>query len=66
VTELEDKSALRQRLDGAAKFVTLDRLAVSPQCGFASVDTGNPVTLAAQTAKLELVCDIAREVWGET
>jgi 5-methyltetrahydropteroyltriglutamate--homocysteine methyltransferase len=66
VPELEDKSALRQRLDGAAKFVTLDRLAVSPQCGFASVDTGNPVTLAAQRAKLELVCDIAREVWGET
>jgi 5-methyltetrahydropteroyltriglutamate--homocysteine methyltransferase len=66
VPELEDKSALRQRLEGAAKFVTLDRMSVSPQCGFASVDTGNPVTLATQRAKLELVCDLARELWGET
>jgi 5-methyltetrahydropteroyltriglutamate--homocysteine methyltransferase len=66
VPELEVKSALRQRLDEATKFVTLDRMAVSPQCGFASVDTGNPVTLAAQRSKLELVCDLAREIWGDT
>jgi 5-methyltetrahydropteroyltriglutamate--homocysteine methyltransferase len=64
--ELEDKTALRRRLDDAAKFVALDRLAISPQCGFASVDTGNPVTPQAQRRKLELVCDMAREIWGET
>ncbi|HEY1978947.1 MAG TPA: 5-methyltetrahydropteroyltriglutamate--homocysteine S-methyltransferase, partial [Xanthobacteraceae bacterium] len=66
VPELEDKAALKRRLDDAAKFVAMDRLAVSPQCGFASVDTGNPVTPEAQQRKLELVCDLARDVWGET
>ena len=66
VPELEDKAALRRRLEDAAKFVTLDRLAISPQCGFASVDTGNPVTPAAQKRKLELVCELARDIWGET
>ncbi len=66
VPELEDKAALRCRLDDAAKFVALDRLAISPQCGFASVDTGNPVSAEAQQRKLALVCDLAREIWGET
>jgi len=66
VQELEDKTALRQRLDDATQFVTLDRLAVSPQCGFASVDTGNPVTAEAQQRKLELICGMARDIWGET
>jgi 5-methyltetrahydropteroyltriglutamate--homocysteine methyltransferase len=66
VPELEDKAAMRKRLDDATKFVTVDRLAISPQCGFASIDTGNPVTSEAQRRKLELVCDLAREVWGET
>jgi 5-methyltetrahydropteroyltriglutamate--homocysteine methyltransferase len=66
VPEIEDKAALRRRLDEAAKFVALDRLAVSPQCGFASIDTGNPITPEAQVKKLELVCDLAREVWGDT
>jgi 5-methyltetrahydropteroyltriglutamate--homocysteine methyltransferase len=66
VPEIEEKGALRRRLDAAAQFVALDRLAVSPQCGFASVDTGNPITPEAQAEKLELVCDLAREVWGDT
>ncbi len=64
--ELEDKAALRRRLDEATRFVALERLAISPQCGFASVDTGNPVTEEAQRRKLDLVCTLAREVWGET
>jgi 5-methyltetrahydropteroyltriglutamate--homocysteine methyltransferase len=64
--DLEDKTVLRRRLDEATKFVSLDRLAVSPQCGFASVDTGNPVTPQAQKHKLELVCDLGRDIWGET
>lgn len=63
---LENKLLLRQRLEDATKFVSLDRLAVSPQCGFASVDTGNPVTPDAQRQKLALVCELAREIWGET
>jgi 5-methyltetrahydropteroyltriglutamate--homocysteine methyltransferase len=66
VPQLEDKAALRRRIDEATQFVALDQLAVSPQCGFASVDTGNPVTQEAQRRKLELVCTLAREIWGET
>jgi 5-methyltetrahydropteroyltriglutamate--homocysteine methyltransferase len=66
VPELEDKTALRRRFDDAFKFIALDRLAISPQCGFASVDTGNPVTAEAQKRKLELICDLARDIWGET
>jgi 5-methyltetrahydropteroyltriglutamate--homocysteine methyltransferase len=65
-SELEDKDALKRRLDAASRHVDLARLSVSPQCGFASVDTGNPVTQAAQRRKLELICDLARETWGET
>ena len=66
ISELEDKAALKRRLDEATKFVALDRLAVSPQCGFASLDTGNPLTAEAQNRKLELVCGLAREIWGDT
>jgi 5-methyltetrahydropteroyltriglutamate--homocysteine methyltransferase len=62
---LEDKAALRARVDDATRYVSLDRLAVSPQCGFASVDTGNPVTPAVQEAKLRLVVELARDIWGE-
>ena len=61
---LEDKDAVKRRLDEASRFVSLDRLAVSPQCGFASVVEGNKITPADQRAKLALVVDIAREVWG--
>jgi 5-methyltetrahydropteroyltriglutamate--homocysteine methyltransferase len=66
VPQLEDKAALRRRIDEATQFVPLDQLAVSPQCGFASVDTGNPVTEEVQRRKLELVCTLASEIWGET
>jgi 5-methyltetrahydropteroyltriglutamate--homocysteine methyltransferase len=66
ISQLEDIAALKSRLDEATKFVALDRLAVSPQCGFASLDTGNPLTIEAQTRKLALVCDLARDIWGET
>ena len=62
---LEEKAALRRRVEEAAQHVSLDRLAVSPQCGFASVDTGNPVTPQAQEAKLALVVELARDIWGE-
>ena len=61
---LEDKPALRRRIEEAAQFVDLDRLAVSPQCGFASVDTGNPISATMQEAKLRLVVELAQDVWG--
>ena len=50
--------------DGADQQIA-QRLAVSPQCGFASVDTGNPVTPEVQEAKLRLVVELARDIWGE-
>jgi 5-methyltetrahydropteroyltriglutamate--homocysteine methyltransferase len=62
--ELEAKDALKRRLDEAARFVDLDRLAVSPQCGFASVAEGNPISAQAQEAKLRLIVELAHEVWG--
>jgi 5-methyltetrahydropteroyltriglutamate--homocysteine methyltransferase len=61
---LERKDDLKRRIDEAARFVPLDRLAVSPQCGFASSQEGNALTLADQTAKLRLVVETARAVWG--
>jgi 5-methyltetrahydropteroyltriglutamate--homocysteine methyltransferase len=61
---LEHKDELRKRLDEAARFVDPDRLAVSPQCGFASVDSGNPISPQMQEQKLRLVVDLARETWG--
>jgi 5-methyltetrahydropteroyltriglutamate--homocysteine methyltransferase len=66
VPQLEDKAALKRRLDDATKFVALDRLAVSPQCGFASVDTGNPISAEAQEEKLRLIVEFARETWSDS
>ena len=64
--QLEDKQELKRRVEAASKFVSRDRLAVSPQCGFASTMEGNEVTEKDQEAKLRLVTELAREVWGET
>jgi 5-methyltetrahydropteroyltriglutamate--homocysteine methyltransferase len=61
---LEDLDVLKRRIGEATKFVALERLAISPQCGFASVVEGNKVTPADQRAKLKLVVDTARAVWG--
>jgi len=61
---MEDIDELRYRVDDASRFVDLDRLGVSPQCGFASVEAGNPITFQAQEAKLRLVVDLARSIWG--
>ena len=63
--EMEERDALRRRIDEAAQYVPLDRLGLSPQCGFASVDLGNLIAVEDQAAKLSLVIDLAREVWGE-
>jgi 5-methyltetrahydropteroyltriglutamate--homocysteine methyltransferase len=61
---LEDKAALRQRLDEASRLVPLERLAVSPQCGFASTELGNPIDAGMQEAKLRLVVELAQDTWG--
>jgi 5-methyltetrahydropteroyltriglutamate--homocysteine methyltransferase len=62
--ELESKDALKRRIDEAAKFVPLDQLCLSPQCGFSSTVEGNALTPGEQAAKLRLVVETAREVWG--
>jgi 5-methyltetrahydropteroyltriglutamate--homocysteine methyltransferase len=61
---LETEDQLRRRIDEAARFVPLENLAVSPQCGFASVAQGNLLTMDDQWRKLELVAKTARQVWG--
>ena len=62
--EPEDKEKVIARIHEAAKYVLLDRLYLSPQCGFASCEIGNKLTEEQQWAKLTLVKEIAEEVWG--
>ena len=62
--ELESKDALKRRIDEATKYVSLDQLAMSPQCGFASTAPGNKLTVEQQNAKLRRIVEVAREVWG--
>ena len=61
--ELERADDLKRRIDEASKFVPLDQLGISPQCGFSSTVLGNRLTVADQIAKLKLVIQVAREVW---
>jgi len=62
--ELESPDGIARRIDEASKYVPLDRLALSPQCGFASTAEGNLLTEDQQWAKLRLVAETARRVWG--
>ena len=61
---LEPKDAIKRRIDEASKFLPLDQLCLSPQCGFASNFMGNPVTVDDEKRKLGLVVEVAKEVWG--
>jgi 5-methyltetrahydropteroyltriglutamate--homocysteine methyltransferase len=63
--DLETKDELKRRIDQAAKYLPLEQLALSPQCGFASTEEGNSLTEEQQWAKLALCVEVAREVWGE-
>jgi 5-methyltetrahydropteroyltriglutamate--homocysteine methyltransferase len=62
--ELEEKDNLKRRLDQASKFISLDQVCLSPQCGFSSTVDGNALTIDEQIAKLKLIVDTARDVWG--
>jgi len=64
VAELESQDDLRRRIDQAARYVPLENLAISPQCGFASTSAGNVLTIEEEKRKLELVVDTAQKVWG--
>ncbi len=61
---LESRDELKRRIDEAAKYLPLEQLALSPQCGFGSTEEGNTLTEDEQWAKLRLCVDVAREVWG--
>ena len=61
---LESRDELRRRIDEAAKFVPLDQLCLSPQCGFASTEEGNVLAEGEQWAKLRMIAELAEEVWG--
>jgi 5-methyltetrahydropteroyltriglutamate--homocysteine methyltransferase len=61
---LEQKDELKRRIEAASRFVPLEQLALSPQCGFASTEEGNLLTVDEQWRKLELCVEVAREVWG--
>jgi 5-methyltetrahydropteroyltriglutamate--homocysteine methyltransferase len=63
---LESVDALRRRVDEAARYVPLERLAIAPQCGFASTALGNLLTWDDQRRKLELVVEVARKIWGHS
>ncbi|WP_219415876.1 5-methyltetrahydropteroyltriglutamate--homocysteine S-methyltransferase [Pseudonocardia nigra] len=62
--ELEDPDVLKRRIDEAAKYVPLDQLCLSPQCGFSSTVEGNSLSYNEQVAKLRLIVDVAQDVWG--
>jgi 5-methyltetrahydropteroyltriglutamate--homocysteine methyltransferase len=62
--ELEPKDLIKRRIEEAARFVPIESLALSPQCGFSSSEHGNDLSVAEQIAKLRLVVEIAAEVWG--
>ena len=60
---LESLDALKRRVDEAARYIDLDRVAIGPQCGFASTVAGNPVTEDDERRKLSLVVEAARQFW---
>ena len=62
--EQEDADELKRRIDEAASYIPLERLCLSPQCGFASSGHGNPLTIDDQRRKLELIVSVAEDVWG--
>jgi 5-methyltetrahydropteroyltriglutamate--homocysteine methyltransferase len=61
---LEQKDHLKRRLDEASRFIPLDQVCLSPQCGFSSTVDGNSLTLDEEIAKLRLVVETAQDVWG--
>jgi len=62
--ELEEKDELKRRIEDASRFVPLDQLCLSPQCGFSSTVEGNTLTYDQQVAKLRLIVETAQEIWG--
>jgi len=62
---LESRDIIKRRIEEAAKFTDLDRLCLSPQCGFASTEEGNVLAEDEQWAKLAMIVEVADEIWGD-
>jgi 5-methyltetrahydropteroyltriglutamate--homocysteine methyltransferase len=62
---VESKADMMKRVESATRHIELGNLAVSPQCGFASVDTGNPISPVVQEQKLQLIVELARDIWAD-
>jgi 5-methyltetrahydropteroyltriglutamate--homocysteine methyltransferase len=62
---LESKDELKRRIDQASKYISLDQLCLSPQCGFASTEEGNILAEDEQWAKLRMIVELSQEVWGK-
>ncbi|MEI9852349.1 MAG: 5-methyltetrahydropteroyltriglutamate--homocysteine S-methyltransferase [Sphingomonas sp.] len=65
LADMETRDDILRRIEEAAKFMPVDQMALSPQCGFSSTVHGNDIEFEQQAAKMRLVIDVAREVWGE-
>ena len=61
---LESRDEIKRRIEQAAKFIDIDQLCLSPQCGFASTEEGNVLAEEEEWAKLRMIVEIADEVWG--
>jgi 5-methyltetrahydropteroyltriglutamate--homocysteine methyltransferase len=62
--ELEDRDLLKRRVEEASQYVDIDQLCLSPQCGFSSTEEGNKLSIDEERAKLELIVEVAEEIWG--
>jgi 5-methyltetrahydropteroyltriglutamate--homocysteine methyltransferase len=62
--QLEARDVIKRRIEDASKFIDIERLCLSPQCGFASTEEGNILSEDEQWAKLRMIAEIAAEVWG--
>jgi 5-methyltetrahydropteroyltriglutamate--homocysteine methyltransferase len=62
--ELEDRDLLKRRIEEASQFVDIDQLCLSPQCGFSSTEEGNKLSIDEEQAKLEMIVEVAEDVWG--
>ena len=63
--KLESKDDIKRRIDEATKYIALDQLCLSPQCGFASTEEGNVLAEDEQWAKLRMIVELSKEVWGQ-
>jgi 5-methyltetrahydropteroyltriglutamate--homocysteine methyltransferase len=63
--ELEARDDIKRRIDEATKYISLDQLCLSPQCGFASTEEGNVLAEDEQWAKLRMIVELSQEIWGK-